>query len=103
MAAYLVFLATFLYAIAFVGGFAVPSRLDGPLQTTLPAALAIDCLLLTIFAVQHSVMARPLVQGALDANRPVGDRALDLCAVRQPGPAPAVLAVASDRRADLVR
>ncbi len=58
VAAYLVFLATFLYAIAFVGGFAVPSRLDGPLQTTLPAALAIDCLLLTIFAVQHSVMAR---------------------------------------------
>ena len=58
VAAYLVFLATFLYAIAFVGGFAVPSRLDGPLLTTLPAALAIDCLLLTIFAVQHSVMAR---------------------------------------------
>ena len=58
LAAYLVFLATFLYAIAFVGGFAVPTRLDGPLQTTLPAALAIDCLLLTVFAVQHSVMAR---------------------------------------------
>jgi protein-S-isoprenylcysteine O-methyltransferase Ste14 len=58
VAAYLVFLATFLYAIAFVGGFAVPSRLDGPLQTTLPAALAIDCLLLSIFAAQHSVMAR---------------------------------------------
>src|SRR5687768_597448 len=57
-ASYLVFVATFLYAIAFVGGFAVPRRLDGPLQTTLPAALAIDCLLLTIFAVQHSVMAR---------------------------------------------
>ncbi len=58
VASYLIFLATFLYAIAFVGGFAVPSRLDGPLQTTLPAALAIDCPLLTIFAVQHSVMAR---------------------------------------------
>ena len=56
--AYLIFLATFLYAIAFVGGLVVPRRLDGPLETTLPAALAIDCLLLTIFAVQHSVMAR---------------------------------------------
>jgi protein-S-isoprenylcysteine O-methyltransferase Ste14 len=56
---YLIFLATFLYAIAFVGGFAVPSRLDGPLQTSLPKALLIDCVLLTIFAVQHSVMARP--------------------------------------------
>jgi protein-S-isoprenylcysteine O-methyltransferase Ste14 len=59
VASYLVFLVTFLYAIAFVGGFIVPSRLDGPLQTSLPAALAIDCILLTIFAVQHSVMARP--------------------------------------------
>jgi methanethiol S-methyltransferase len=58
LSAYLIFLATFLYAIAFVGGLAVPRRLDGPLETTLPAALAIDCLLLTIFAVQHSVMAR---------------------------------------------
>lgn len=55
---YLLFLVTFLYAIAFVGGFGVPSRLDGPLQTSLPAALAIDAALLTIFAVQHSVMAR---------------------------------------------
>jgi methanethiol S-methyltransferase len=57
-AAYLTFLATFLYAIAFVGGFAVPRRLDGRLETSLPAALAIDCALLAIFAVQHSVMAR---------------------------------------------
>ena len=55
---YLIFLATFLYAIAFVGGFAVPRQLDGELQTSLPAALAIDCALLTLFAVQHSVMAR---------------------------------------------
>ena len=37
---------------------ACPRRLDGPLQTSLPAALPIDCALLTIFAVQHSVMAR---------------------------------------------
>jgi protein-S-isoprenylcysteine O-methyltransferase Ste14 len=58
VAAYLTFLVTFLYAIAFVGGFLVPRRLDGPLQTSLPTALAIDCALLTLFAVQHSVMAR---------------------------------------------
>jgi protein-S-isoprenylcysteine O-methyltransferase Ste14 len=55
---YLVFVATFLYAIAFVGGFSVARRLDGPLQTTLPVALAIDAALLAVFAVQHSVMAR---------------------------------------------
>jgi methanethiol S-methyltransferase len=55
---YLIFLATFLYAIAFVGGFLVPRRLDGPLEGSLLNALAIDCTLLTVFAVQHSVMAR---------------------------------------------
>jgi protein-S-isoprenylcysteine O-methyltransferase Ste14 len=58
LAAYLTFLGTFLYAVAFVGGFAVPRRLDGGLQGSLLAALAIDCGLLTVFAVQHSVMAR---------------------------------------------
>jgi protein-S-isoprenylcysteine O-methyltransferase Ste14 len=58
VACYLVFLATFCYAIAFVGGFIVPSRLDGPLQGSVPAALAVNCALLTVFAVQHSVMAR---------------------------------------------
>jgi protein-S-isoprenylcysteine O-methyltransferase Ste14 len=58
LGAYLTFLGTFLYAAAFVGGFADTRRLDGPLETSLPAALAVDCALLTIFAVQHSVMAR---------------------------------------------
>jgi methanethiol S-methyltransferase len=57
-ACYLVFLATFLYAIAFVGGFIVPRQLDGPLEGSLAAAIAIDCALLAVFAIQHSVMAR---------------------------------------------
>jgi methanethiol S-methyltransferase len=56
--AYVVFLATFLYAIAFVGGFAVPTGLDADAAGPLLPSLAIDALLLTIFAVQHSVMAR---------------------------------------------
>jgi methanethiol S-methyltransferase len=56
--AYLLFLATFLYAIAFVGGFAVPSTLDGAATTPWPIALAVDIALLGAFAVQHSVMAR---------------------------------------------
>ena len=56
--AYLAFLGTFLYAIAFVGGFGVPTRLDGPSIAPLASSLAIDAGLLTIFAVQHSVMAR---------------------------------------------
>jgi protein-S-isoprenylcysteine O-methyltransferase Ste14 len=55
--AYAIFLGTFLYAIAFVGGF-VPTGLDAAATTGFWPALAIDAGLLTIFAVQHSVMAR---------------------------------------------
>jgi methanethiol S-methyltransferase len=55
---YLIFFATFLYAIAFVGGFVVPTQLDGPSQGPITTALAIDAALLMVFAVQHSVMAR---------------------------------------------
>jgi protein-S-isoprenylcysteine O-methyltransferase Ste14 len=57
--AYLLFLATFLYAIAFIGGFGVPVIVDGPLTMPFITALLIDAGLLAVFAVQHSVMARP--------------------------------------------
>jgi protein-S-isoprenylcysteine O-methyltransferase Ste14 len=56
---YLLSLAAFLYAVGFVGGFLTPTRLDGPRQGPLAAALAIDGGLLALFAVQHSGMARP--------------------------------------------
>jgi methanethiol S-methyltransferase len=55
---YLVFLGTFLYAIGFIGGFGVPTRLDGASEEPFGKALAINAALLALFAVQHSVMAR---------------------------------------------
>jgi protein-S-isoprenylcysteine O-methyltransferase Ste14 len=56
--AYLLFFATFLYAIGFLGGFGVPKAIDdGPAAPT-GAALATDLALLLVFGLQHSVMAR---------------------------------------------
>jgi len=55
---YLVFLGTFLYAIAFVEGVFVPTRLDGEATGNLVTSLLVNAGLLTVFAVQHSVMAR---------------------------------------------
>ena len=55
---YVIFLGTFLYAVGFIGGFGVPRTLDGAATGPLGISLAIDVGLLTLFAVQHSVMAR---------------------------------------------
>jgi protein-S-isoprenylcysteine O-methyltransferase Ste14 len=56
---YALFFATFLYLIAFVADLAVPKTIDSGVAPDLGRALLIDTLLLALFGIQHSVMARP--------------------------------------------
>lgn len=56
--AYLVFLGTFLYAVGFVSQYVVPKTIDTGPTSSLPTALLVNLVLMSIFAVQHSGMAR---------------------------------------------
>lgn len=56
---YVMFLGVFLYSVGFIGNFFVPTALDADPSGPVVPAVLMNLLLLTVFAVQHSVMARP--------------------------------------------
>ncbi|MCJ9705125.1 MULTISPECIES: methanethiol S-methyltransferase [unclassified Bradyrhizobium] len=60
---YAVFTASFLYALGFVGNYVVPKSIDRSLDvgspSTVTEAIVVNLLLMSLFAIQHSVMARP--------------------------------------------
>jgi methanethiol S-methyltransferase len=58
LAAYLFFFVTFLYAIGFIAGVVVPKTIDTGSVAPLTEALIVNVLLMSVFAIQHSVMAR---------------------------------------------
>jgi len=58
VASYLVFFVTFLYAVGFVTGIGVPKTIDTGAIVPTAEALIVNILLMSLFAIQHSVMAR---------------------------------------------
>src|ERR1700748_3350829 len=59
MVCYAFFFVTFLYTIASVEDFPVPRTIDSGLRAPMTEALVVNMVLMALFAIQHSVMARP--------------------------------------------
>jgi methanethiol S-methyltransferase len=58
LASYVVFFVTFLYAIGFVSGLLVPKTIDNGMAVPMAEAFIVNLLLMSVFAIQHSIMAR---------------------------------------------
>jgi methanethiol S-methyltransferase len=64
------FVVVTMWTMGFLTGAVVPWTVDGPARTTTTRAVAVDLALLLLFAVQHSVMARPQVKAWLRRRIP---------------------------------
>ncbi len=58
LVSYVVFFASFLYAVGFVDGLVVPKTIDTGAAVSVSEATIVNLLLMSVFAIQHSVMAR---------------------------------------------
>lgn len=77
---YVLFLASFLYLIAFVGNMMVPCTIDNGLPAPTLEALVVDGVSLSLFLAVHSVMARTWFQVLVDPVCVAGNRTQYLCA-----------------------
>jgi protein-S-isoprenylcysteine O-methyltransferase Ste14 len=68
---YLLFVVVLCYAAGFFADIAVPKGIDGSPSGRAPVAAAVDVVLLSLFAVQHTVMARPWFKRAWTRLVPV--------------------------------
>ena len=79
LVSYLAFFLTFVYAVGFIGNLYVPKSMDSAARMSFLPALVIDALLLLMFAVQHSVMARPAFKEKLTQFIPAAPSAARTC------------------------
>ena len=86
---YTLFLVVFLYPIGFVGGL-VPRSVDNAVVAPVGWAVLVDVVLVTLFALQHSVMARPAFKTVVDPHRAGAHRTEHLCAAGESGSGPSL-------------